>query len=440
MPENSHIAPPSGREEWVREQAKLLQFNPPPGRWGLAVATLYIVFIYGVALSGAAYGITRLVQKGSAEDLKPTIVIIGPSSLTDNGYTDWAPALLAIQNFVASNKTSVLNKSLSVRFENDHNDTILAKQKAKDFCSDKSVIGVVGYVWSSVAQQAIDALRTCSKPLPLILVGATQDRLTDANGTSWNQPILLMSASNFFQAKQIAQGLGDTFSAKEKPRALLVQDPDNPGYAQSLSAQIMQAANQFKKADILWKEKTYANENWLELMESNSEGLDIVIFVGNTANAARLVESRPNSVTKPLLIVTDGAVNAEYLKRAGLGARCVWGTFPASRRLGEKVPSFASAGLDAIALVDNWAERTQSSNRTRAGLAEHLRQIAVGRTSVYINGTKVEFDSRGRISLLTQADSVFWGDLYHFWQANNVSGSTLEWKHRERRTSLFECH
>jgi hypothetical protein len=387
----------------------------------VAVATLFGADIYGWI---------KARMQG-----KPAFAVVGPGAESDQGYVDWAPALGAIRKYLNSNPRPKILDRLKDDEKSDNGDSKLAEQVAEELCTNPKIVAVIGYVWSSVAKPALEVYggpKCIGGPLPVILVGATADGLTQANEEKWTLPVLQMAPSNALQARAIAEALGDTYSSRESPRVLQFLDKDNLTYARPLAEQIRNAVREYKKAPPRWKSVDYDDETWRGL-RSRSEDFDVVIFVGNSRSAARFLRELPTKGTRPVVIVTDGSVNDSLLSVPQ--AECIWGTFPATAGDGARSPDFSDFGLNAIRLLQSMALRVESPV-TRGALSGEFERLVRSNRPELVDGRRFLFDYRGRIADYSPDKSEFFSTLYHFHRVQRDEKGALRWAHRERRDSL----
>lgn len=370
-------------------------------------------------------------QSGQA---RPRFAIVGPGE-TDQGYVDWKPALQAIRNYLDSDSNPAILELLEKIEMSDNGDEKRVRQIAKELCADSSVVAVIGYVWSTVAKPALEVYggQECAGGrLPVILVGATADDLTEANETEWTLPVLQVAPSNALQARAIAEALGDTYSAQQSPRALVFRDKNNPKYATPLAGQINKAVGEYKKAQPSWQSSDYGDETW-ESLGRPSEDFDVVIFVGNNDSAATFLRELPTKRTHPIVIVTDGSVNDALLNVPQ--AECVWGTFPATNGKGARSPDFSDFGLNAVRLLETMALNVKN-HVTRGAISQEFKRLVSSNRPETVAGQRFLFDYRGRIADYAPKQAQFFSTLYHFHRVQRSEDGALRWVHREQRSSL----
>lgn len=405
----------------------------PPGIPGQVIATVILVGSAVSVLGAAALGAIKTYQW-----LKPKqhsyVALVGPPPSGDNeeGYLDWEPALRAIESRREQLSTGVL-ADVEFKRVDDPGSGAASGQILDRLCHDPAAIAIIGYVWSTPAKRALSTLAQCPKPLPVMLVAATEDALTDANANQWSQPILQLAPSNLYQAKLIAEGIGETYPASAAPNILQVLDLSNPAYAEALSRQVKTLVETYKKATPTWVTMEYGNQTWTQLLEWNGGPFDAIIFVGNLERVKKALAQRDPSKAGPLAIVTDGAVSKELLAES---TKCVWGSFPtAASAHSDDGPSYADIGRDSVDLLQYMLE--QAKRPTRAALTKEFRRLSErnSRTDIGTNRS-VQFDYRGR---RRGPDGDVWAHLYHFLQIRRGADGKLVWSHRERRRSLAGC-
>jgi len=416
------------------------------------------------------------------------VVLVGPKpddpkTAKSWGYYDWEPALNEIIEFGRKNNIPLEkelvdhtgNRPKLVFRKSEVADNNTSRELATKLCSDEDIVAVIGYVWSTRTGKAIEEFtgkklsnslensqpsEICAgyDPLPLLIVGATSDYLTEINSNKdlgYKYPILQVAPSNAHQARQIASSLGDTFSSKKKIKILFVLDNDNEVnklYSIDLKAQIEKAISEYQKFQFT-KEELYSDKlyDWPELTKT-FKSVDVVIIVGNTAMALRTIKGRdPTAIDGPIVIVTDGIVNNATLNQGTnkepiwtTEAEHIWGSFPTvNHNLSHhSSPNFAVIAFDAVNILNSISLKG-SGRPSRESIYKKFKNIVESNVSFRVDENHYRFDLQGkRAENLDPERKFFNRPLYHFSEvvaARSSEGKvkSLKWDHRVCRRSLF---
>lgn len=436
---------------------RLVPIGPEPTtvRGRRAVAIVGSIFLVG-SVGGVLFFFSRwLPSKPAAEnsgsDTLPRIALVGPSG--DPPYAigggDWAPVLKAMLARVDGIDHTMQLGHFKIRFDsvNDLGQPREAAGVAQRICDDQHVIAAIGYVWSTAADSALRRYKQCKEPIPVILIATTADSLPQfvSDATGKRAPILQMPLVNAYQAREIVLGLGDTYSSRDTVRGLLLRSTDNPKYSVPLASKIQRLSKAFLKATINWRIADYEDgTTWEDIKRRFELGpRDVIVYVGNSSLARLLTRGRTRRIGEPLLIVTDGSVNDDFLDH-GSEAECVWGTFPVApseRQTTLRSPSFADFGLAALALVSDWAMSAkptdQPSRRSFAAYVDSLTQT--GRSVPLYGNSSIAFDHHGHSIAVNDDEGDDWARYYHFEQVRRDARGEYRWTHRANRSSLRLC-
>jgi hypothetical protein len=458
--------------KWLEKHNIVLPFRKSP--WVRRIATIFIVlllpllggsYLFGVTVAQLAGKIlpggptppvrmreylsplpSRVLPEPSPSDRLPRIALVGP--LTGiNGSEDWIPAYnAALQLTEGKDGHTIANRRLRLVTYDDRGELGKVRSQARDICRDPLIVGVIGYVWSGQASAALQVYANCPYPVPTVLIGATADSLTLISDSVSQRPgpFLQMPPANVYQARQVVSALGDTYSASDTVVGVIVVRPEaNDAYARGLVESIRDLSRSHRKGFVDWRERSYTETTTWDTVTRGLRARDVVVYVGNAVHAPNLTKGRKPK-RGPILIVTDGSVNQALLAR-GPEVECIWGTFPVGgspNHESSPAPTFAAFAIEAIAIVEHWAEAQREKGRplSRREFSAYVQSLkGRGATALAANDTPIGFGRTGRRVIVFDDTKTDWPNYYHTLQVRSDTAYPRRWVHREYRSTLFDC-
>jgi hypothetical protein len=344
----------------------------------------------------------------------------------------------------------------------------------EELCKDSTIVLAIGYIISDAAHRSIKQFLNCGSGtiLPMIIIGATETKLTDVNREIYKMPMLRLPPSNRRQAGQIVAGLHDTFGANGignlRPRIRVILGQQNrDDYAEDLLMGFKQAV---ARTGQNWEIDSFAPKDSSDFRAVAEEsfrdsGISAVLFFGMTDEAASLLHTKKHVLDKlkqaggaigwarkQVLILSDGSTNRTLTENPD--AECSWGLFPfgdvqgveIAKNLGVRFPpaSYMAYGADAIVIADEILQQSDSwSGPTRESIAAKMKDASETKETFPGILGMYSFGRKGELQFFFNSNPDEDGeveDLYHFLQLRKPDERKgLEWFHRPCATSLLQC-
>jgi ABC-type branched-subunit amino acid transport system substrate-binding protein len=333
----------------------------------------------------------------------------------------------------------------------DAGDAGRARQTAEELCGDGDhVVLVIGYVETTVANAALEYYSKCG--MPVILVATTGSGVTKWNQKGNSGVVLQLPPSNIQQASHVFDALADTFGRSDISVLILI-DPDNRDYSADL-------VNEFTRLAIAnqsgWRlSPTRFDEHVIrERWESGAD--DAMLMFGMTDKAvalAHIIRASRVPAKLPIVVVTDGATNAEFIEQAGKDAEGIWGSFPVGEQRNKFIaqsnkqyggqPNFYYFGFDSVLVARRClldaslpsSDRSQDGDAVRAwrrAISESMRQVFTSRQFIKGDNGYYEFGPEGRLRFLWDDEGGNnSADQFHMWRVTEG-----RWRHRVWREPL----
>jgi ABC-type branched-subunit amino acid transport system substrate-binding protein len=268
--------------------------------------------------------------------------------------------------------------------------------------------------------------------------------------------VLRLPPSNFQQAAQIVNALGDTFGTKPC-RLVIVKDTDAAAsdYSKNMDSEFRAVLGADKRTrcavqnlDVIDFDETSVQTK-LEEKLPTAPAVNAILFFGMTNRAAQLLQALNNAETKlpktkPVVVVSDGSTTSKLIDIANKNSLCVWGAFPFGEPRGfesnmpdsyKHLPSFFAYGYDAY-LIALQAMGDAGKDLSRETVAQQFKRLAIEKRPISGMAGVYEFDSEGGLRFfLDNANPRLVLGQYHLWQVREDHGK-LVWSHRKWREGL----
>lgn len=443
-------------DDFINE-SKLFISHFRQGELRLAFGRVHRLIFAGLAVLLTLFAIFSL-YKGYSSQANPTtfkIAVIGPESGSEKATWEYiVRGIKVAQSTVRVGK--IVGQDLQIEYFDDAGNISATQVIANKICADRSYVLVMGFVESTVANQALPIYGKSDCGLPVILIATTSTNLTADNRPRWVAPILRLPPSNYQQAVQVVAALGDTFGT-DQCRLLTFRDGDNKEYSDNMLGEFKNILAGDKRThcipssqddEIFQADRV---EQTLTQKLSSKPNVDVILFFGMTDKAKQLLEAltkvRRNlhfPSTKPIVIISDGSTTTDLIDTAKENARCVWGSFPYGEPRDFKgnmpndlanVPSYFAYGHDALVIAMHTISDV-GEQVTRESIKKEFEKLAKEKEVLTgMNGT-YEFASDGGLRFFMDVnDPNRVLGQYHLWQIRSPAGK-LKWEHRRWRNSL----
>ncbi|QBY09298.1 branched-chain amino acid ABC transporter substrate-binding protein [Deinococcus metallilatus] len=260
--------------------------------------------------------LSALLLAGVANAATIKIATVSPlsGSLTPMGSEVKRGAELAVQEQAGAFKA--LGYDLVLAPYDDQASATLAPQIAKSVLADKSVLGVVGALNSSVSNVVAQAFAPAR--LTMISPASTNDQLTQNAWTHFNRVV----------APDAAQGVAAAgYIADELKAASVFVISDNTAYGNGLTRALLDNLKKHKVPVAAYAGASTAAQIAEVVKRVKASGADMVYFGGTDDTGSQLVKALRAAGVTATFMGGDGLDSPSFLQRAGIaGAGVVYST------------------------------------------------------------------------------------------------------------------